>query len=69
MRLLRVARTPDFTPVLRHFRDRLDRAYTPAQVKGALTATALDSMEVGVDRDSGYRIPMALSAVQYALSH
>ena len=44
-------------------------AYTPAQVKAAMIATALDSMELGVDRDSGYGIVMALSAVQYALSH
>ena len=44
-------------------------AYTPAQVKAAMIATTLDSMELGVDRDSGYGIVMALSAVQYALSH
>jgi len=43
--------------------------YTPAQIKQAMTATALDNMEVGVDRDSGYGITMANAAVQYALSH
>jgi hypothetical protein len=43
--------------------------YTPDQVKAAMTATALDSMEVGPDRDSGNGIVMALPAVQYALSH
>ncbi len=43
--------------------------YTPAQVLTALKATALDSMAVGVDRDSGAGIVMALPAVQYALTH
>lgn len=43
--------------------------YTVAQVKTAMTATALDSMGPGVDRDSGYGIAMAKAAVQYALSH
>ncbi len=43
--------------------------YTPAQVKAALQATALDSMGAGTDRDSGYGIAMALAAVQYALTH
>ncbi len=43
--------------------------YTPAQVKQAMTATALDAMTPGVDRDAGFGIPMALPAVQYALSH
>jgi subtilisin family serine protease len=43
--------------------------YNPAQVKAALQATALDSMEPGADRDSGSGIMMALPAVQYALSH
>jgi hypothetical protein len=43
--------------------------YTVAQIKAALTATALDSMAPGADRDSGFGIAMALSAVQYALSH
>ena len=43
--------------------------YTPAQVKTAMTATALDTMAPGVDRDSGYGLTMALPAVQYALTH
>lgn len=43
--------------------------YTVAQVKTAMTATALDSMAPGVDRDSGFGITMALQAVQYALTH
>jgi subtilisin family serine protease len=42
--------------------------WTPAQVLNAMTSTALDSMEPGVDRDSGYGIAMALPAVQYALT-
>ncbi len=43
--------------------------YTVAQVKTAMTATALDTNAVGVDRDSGYGIAMANAAVQYALTH
>jgi subtilisin family serine protease len=43
--------------------------YTVAQTKTAMTATALDSMESGVDRDSGFGITMANAAVQYALTH
>jgi subtilisin family serine protease len=43
--------------------------YSPSQVKAALTATALDSMTLGIDRDSGYGVMMALAAVQYALTH
>ncbi len=43
--------------------------YTPAQIKAAMTATALDAMAPGADRDSGFGITMALPAVQYALSH
>lgn len=43
--------------------------YTPDQVKQAMRATALDSMGVGVDRDSGYGVVDAYAAVQYALSH
>ena len=43
--------------------------YTPAQVKQAMYATALDSMSPGVDRDSGYGIIDAAAAVQYALTH
>ena len=35
----------------------------------AMTATALDSMELGTDRDSGFGIAMARAAVQYALTH
>lgn len=43
--------------------------YTVAQVKAAMTATALDIMAPGVDRDSGYGITMGYAAVQYALTH
>ena len=43
--------------------------YTPAQVKAAMRATALDSMAAGVDRDSGYGIIDAYGAVQYAMTH
>ena len=43
--------------------------YTPDQVKTALKATALDSMAVGVDRDSGAGIAMGNAAVQYAIAH
>jgi hypothetical protein len=43
--------------------------YTVAQTKQAMTATALNSMGAGVDRDSGYGIAMANRAVQYALTH
>jgi subtilisin family serine protease len=44
-------------------------AWTPAQVRNAIKGTALDSMAVGVDRDSGAGIAMALPAVQFALAH
>jgi len=44
-------------------------AYTPAQIKTAMTATALDSMAPGIDRDSGYGIVMATLAITYALAH
>jgi hypothetical protein len=43
--------------------------YTPAQVRQAMIATALDNMAPGVDRDSGFGIAMANAAVAYALSH
>ncbi len=43
--------------------------YTVAQVKAAMTATALDTMGAGVDRDAGYGIAMGYAAVQYALTH
>jgi subtilisin family serine protease len=43
--------------------------WTPTQVLNALTVTALDSMEPGIDRDSGHGIVMALPAVQYAQTH
>ena len=43
--------------------------YTPAQVKLAMTVTALDSMAPGPDRDSGVGVVMALQAVQYAITH
>jgi hypothetical protein len=40
---------------------------TNAQIYNILTSTALDNMAVGIDRDSGYGIVMALAAVQKAL--
>jgi hypothetical protein len=43
--------------------------YNVAQTKLAMTATALDTDAVGVDRDSGFGIAMATLAVQFALSH
>lgn len=43
--------------------------YSATQVRTAMTATALDSMGTGVDRDSGFGVAMAYAAVQYALSH
>jgi hypothetical protein len=43
--------------------------YTPAQVRAAMQATALDTMAPGTDRDSGYGIVMAMAAIQYALTH
>jgi len=43
--------------------------YTPAQVKKAMTATALDTEAVGVDVNAGYGIAMANGAVSYALAH
>lgn len=42
---------------------------TPAQVKKAMTATALDTEAVGWDENSGYGIGMANGAVNYALAH
>jgi Subtilase family len=44
-------------------------SYTVPQIKTAMTASALDSMAPGVDRDSGYGIVMGFGAVQYALTH
>jgi subtilisin family serine protease len=44
-------------------------AYTPAQVKAAMVAGTVDNMAPGTDRDSGYGIVMATSAVQYAVTH
>lgn len=44
-------------------------AYTPAQVKTAMTSGTVDNMAPGIDRDSGYGIVMALPAVQHALAH
>jgi hypothetical protein len=41
--------------------------WTPAQVLNAITSTALDSMEPGVDRDSGFGIAMAWPAVHVAV--
>jgi Subtilase family len=43
--------------------------YSPAQVKAAMVASALDTMAVGTDRDAGFGITMALPAVQFALAH
>jgi Subtilase family len=43
--------------------------WTPAQVLDAIKSTALDSMEPGVDRDSGSGVAMALAAVLYAMTH
>jgi hypothetical protein len=43
--------------------------WTPAQVLNAMKSTALDSMEPGIDRDSGAGIAMAYAAVLYALAH
>jgi subtilisin family serine protease len=40
--------------------------WTPAEVLNAITSTALDSMEPGVDRDSGHGVAMALQAVRFA---
>jgi hypothetical protein len=34
-----------------------------------MAQTALDIRAAGVDRDSGFGIPMALVAAQYALTH
>ncbi|HVW86530.1 MAG TPA: S8 family serine peptidase, partial [Bryobacteraceae bacterium] len=44
-------------------------SYSPAQVKTALFAGALDAMAPGVDPDSGVGVLLAPLAVQYALSH
>lgn len=44
-------------------------AYTNAQIKTAMTSSALDIMAAGADRDSGFGLAMALEAVQYALAH
>jgi Subtilase family len=44
-------------------------SYTPAQVKKAMTATALDNMAVGPDINGGYGVAMANGAVAYAQSH
>ena len=43
--------------------------YTVEQVKTAMRMSALDSMGAGVDRDSGFGVTMATTAVQYALTH
>ncbi len=43
--------------------------YTVNQILTAMRASALDTMAAGPDRDSGYGIPMANTAVQYALTH
>src|SRR5678815_4191002 len=42
--------------------------YTNAQILNAMTQTALDIHAVGLDRDSGYGIVMALAAANYALT-
>ena len=41
-------------------------ALTPAQIRTAMTATALDIEEAGVDNDSGHGIVMALPAIEAA---
>lgn len=41
-------------------------ALTPAQIRTVLTGTALDNMAAGVDRDSGFGIVMANTALQAA---
>ncbi len=43
--------------------------YTPAQVKAALRRTALGNMAPGIDPNSGYGIPMALPAIDFATIH
>ena len=43
--------------------------YTPAQVKKAMTASALDTEAVGWDENSGFGIAMSSGAVNYALAH
>ena len=43
--------------------------YTPAQVKAAMTSTALPAVGAAPNRDAGYGIAMADAAVQYALQH
>jgi Subtilase family len=43
--------------------------YTPAQVRTAMTASALDNMAPGVDPNGGFGIVMATLAVQYAQAH
>ena len=44
-------------------------SYTNTQILNAMKQTALDIRALGVDRDSGYGIVMALPAVNYALTH
>lgn len=43
--------------------------YTPAQVKKAMTASALDTEAVGPDANAGYGVAMASGAVAYAQAH
>jgi len=43
--------------------------YTPAQVKQAMKASALDNEAVGWDPNGGWGVAMANGAVNYALSH
>lgn len=43
--------------------------YTPAQVKTAMTKSALDNMSAGWDINGGWGVGMANGAVSYALSH
>ena len=43
--------------------------YTNAQILNAMKQTALDIRALGLDRDSGSGIVMALEAVNYAKSH
>jgi hypothetical protein len=43
--------------------------YTNVQILTAMTQTALDIRAVGLDRDSGYGVVMALAAANYAIVH
>jgi subtilisin family serine protease len=76
-----VAKTPGFTPFhgtsaaaphAAAIAARVQSAKptaTAAQIKTAMTATALDTMTPGFDFDSGFGIVMASAAVNYILTH